>query len=179
MSGIEVCVFMALASACVYVLFQLLPDPPPLPESKPKPVDPGVRSSKVVFWLCGEDGAEPSGPYEVTWLLGRYKAGALDGTQRVLVCDTEGQIVRETWVDALALAEAQKTTSIPTMPTMPTIERAPVTAGAGLAKAGLILTAMGGGLMIVDTLAGGFAGLLSVALLGIGIVLWVVGSCLK
>lgn len=173
MSEVELWIFLALVFACLLVALQLSRRT----ELPPEPVELGALPSKVVFWLSGEEeDAAPSGPFELTWLLAEYKAGALAGVTRVLVCDAEGNVLRETWLDALAAANAPV---VAPEARRVVAKQEPATVGAGLAKAGKILTGVGGGLMALDVLVGGFAGFLSMGLLGIGVVLWVVGACLK
>ena len=171
MSEMEFGILTAVLAACFFVALQLVPTAKAASVNTPVGDEP---KSKALFWLGGDD--EPAGPYELTWLLGQYKAGALQGEAKVLITDALGRVQRETWLDDLAAGNVAATVG---RSRQATSTQAPGSIGGGLLKAGLILGAVGFVLMVADMAVGGMTGLLSVGLLGVGVVLSVVGACLK
>lgn len=134
---------------------------------KPKPKEQDVES--MSFWVPKED--RVVGPFPAEEIYSMVSAGILSRHSTLWLSPEgpEAKVEDYPWL-VRAMATTPKVHAVAVVPS-------PAPAGSGLGKAGKILLGIGAGLALVDVLLAGFPGLLSVGLIGVGIVLAVVGAC--
>lgn len=137
---------------------------------KPQPKEQDVDA--MSFWVPKEDG-RVHGPFPAGEIEGMVRAGIL-GLQDWLWLSAEGP-------EALVQDYPRFVRAAVKQPVPAELVRSepeqPAASKGGLGKAGGILLLIGGLLAVLDMALAGFPGLLSVGLIGVGIVLAVVGAC--
>lgn len=138
---------------------------------RPEPREEDVQA--MSFWVPKEDG-RVLGPFPAAEIEGMVRAGILDLDAWIWLSE-EGPAAQVQDYPVFVRATVKQPIPAELLKT-PEAPAAPST-GSGLSKAGWILLMIGGGLAVVDIALAGFPGLLSVGLVGVGIVLTVVGAC--